>query len=271
MAAALAPSVNKSCAADISVISQLPTLIRVRVRLQGHAPCVGCSVDAFIMLSGLRYDVQFSPVLTDKKGMLTLHFPDASIRGGMTLWSMVTSVNGVSSITVNTTTCTWGGLGRDATIKQWCAGRWQQASIANPTSAGTGVRPMVDSVALPLCASYAGAGRWCELGQLGGERVPLGHWVENGCHSLRRSAVSRLNLRVAFVGDSVLRNLFYEWCSPGRWVKDVPYTPKSQITGTTKSTATIQSSTAPMITTAVGSLTARADRTDGAVGRGSRR
>ena len=220
--------VAEGCAAGIEVVRHLPTSIRVRVL--GPAPCVGCSVDAFIRLGGLRYDVQFSPVLTDEKGMLDLHFPDTSIRSGMTLWSMVTSVDGVSFNTVNTTTCTWGGRGRNATVKLWCRpgntnlypnaatqhpGVWQQAELQPQLVAKVAPVALRDtrshSAAMLLCARYEGVGRWGKDG----------HWVEDGCHSLRRGAA--LNLRIAFVGDSVLRNLFYEWCSPRKWAKTLPY------------------------------------------------
>ena len=74
----------------------------------------------------------------------------------------------------------------------------------------------------PFCASYNGAGHWRHA-QTANERhtdVPdIYQWKEDGCRtkSIGREAFSKCLVkhsgRMAFVGDSTLRNLFYDFVS----------------------------------------------------------
>ena len=188
--------------------------------------CVGCSVDAVLRTPILNEKMtievvsDYTPELTGLDGRVTLHFKVGTFNvSSLELLAGVSSIRGMDAAVVDPLTCLWSGTNGDVNIshKRFLAGMCTQyvlKQVAKSALVLTSPRATTKKPKETPCQQYLGLGIW-------DVREGRYEWKENGCSTLTypykkctaNGTKMHSRVRIAFVGDSVLRNLFYEWSS----------------------------------------------------------
>ncbi len=201
-----------------------------------YESCTGCRVYGVLRSSDGSKQVQvvadYSPVLTDKVGRLKLTFRVGSFNGiskkeacSLYLFASVYSIRGVETSVVNSSTCQWSLAGDNDTARKFTDTEiWSGFCTLNEVKPvlGAGAIQMPASSPVDSCTpAFRGEGRWdVDLAQ--DRKTTLYNWRPGGCPlPPLTSFCSSKKMRIAFVGDSILRNLFFEWVA---WAEDKPCT-----------------------------------------------